>query len=108
MADSTQIFLILGLTLAAFAWGRFRYDLVALAALLATTLTGLVPANEAFLGFGHPAVITVAAVLVLSRGFERSGACRCDCRADTESRRAACMASAGAYRHGAGALGGDE
>jgi di/tricarboxylate transporter len=73
MADSTQIFLILGLTLAAFAWGRFRYDLVALAALLATTLTGLVPANEAFLGFGHPAVITVAAVLVLSRGFERSG-----------------------------------
>ncbi|MGB8713775.1 MAG: SLC13 family permease [Onishia taeanensis] len=73
MADSTQIFLILGLTLAAFAWGRFRYDLVALAALLATTLTGLVPASEAFLGFGHPAVITVAAVLVLSRGFERSG-----------------------------------
>lgn len=46
---------------------------MALAALLVTTLTGLVPDSEAFLGFGHPAVITVAAVLVLSRGFERSG-----------------------------------
>ncbi|WP_168013392.1 SLC13 family permease [Halomonas salinarum] len=73
MSDSTQVFLIIGLTLAAFIWGRFRYDLVALAALLVSTMVGLVPANEAFLGFGHPAVITVVAVLVLSRGFERSG-----------------------------------
>ncbi|WP_108447136.1 SLC13 family permease [Halomonas denitrificans] len=73
MSDSSQVFLILGATLAAFVWGRFRYDLVALAALLATVLLGLVPTDEAFYGFGHPAVITVAAVLVLSRGFERSG-----------------------------------
>ncbi|MBB3232610.1 SLC13 family permease [Halomonas stenophila] len=73
MADSTQVFLVLGATLAAFVWGRFRYDLVALAALLTSVLLGLVPTGEAFLGFGHPAVITVAAVLVLSRGFERSG-----------------------------------
>src|SRR5690625_1341188 len=73
MADSTLVFTLLGLTLAAFVWGRFRYDLVALAALLTAVLLGLVPAEEAFLGFGHPAVITVAAVLVLSRGFERSG-----------------------------------
>ncbi|WP_136248975.1 SLC13 family permease [Halomonas borealis] len=73
MTDSTQVFCLLGATLAAFVWGRFRYDLVALAALLSSVLLGLVPAEEAFLGFGHPAVITVAAVLVLSRGFERSG-----------------------------------
>ncbi|MCL7941005.1 SLC13 family permease [Halomonas sp. ATCH28] len=73
MADSTLVFIVLGLTLAAFVWGRFRYDLVALSALLGSVLLGLVPAGEAFLGFGHPAVITVAAVLVLSRGFERSG-----------------------------------
>ena len=73
MADSTQVFLVLGLTLAAFIWGRVRYDLVALSALLGSVLLGLVPAGEAFLGFGHPAVITVAAVLVLSRGFERAG-----------------------------------
>ncbi len=73
MTDSTLVFIVLGLTLAAFVWGRFRYDLVALAALLGSVMLGLVPGEEAFLGFGHPAVITVAAVLVLSRGFERSG-----------------------------------
>ncbi len=73
MADSTLVFIVLGLTLVAFVWGYFRYDLVALAALLGSVMLGLVPGEEAFLGFGHPAVITVAAVLVLSRGFERSG-----------------------------------
>ncbi|HSH47537.1 MAG TPA: SLC13 family permease [Halomonas sp.] len=73
MADSTLVFLLLGVTLAAFVWGRQRYDLVALAALLGAVALGLVPADEAFLGFGHPAVITVAAVLVISRGFERAG-----------------------------------
>jgi di/tricarboxylate transporter len=67
------VFIVLGLTLVAFIWGRFRYDLVALAALLGSVMLGLVPAEDAFTGFGHPAVITVAAVLVLSRGFERSG-----------------------------------
>lgn len=73
MADSTLVFLLLGATLAAFVWGHLRYDLVALGALLGAVALGLVPANEAFLGFGHPAVITVAAVLVLSRGLERAG-----------------------------------
>ena len=73
LAPSTLVFIVLGLTLAAFIWGRFRYDLVALAALLGSVMLGLVPAGGAFAGFGHPAVITVAAVLVLSRGFERSG-----------------------------------
>ena len=73
LTPSTLVFIVLGLTLVAFIWGRFRYDLVALAALLGSVMLGLVPADEAFAGFGHPAVITVAAVLVLSRGFERSG-----------------------------------
>ncbi|MFN2331349.1 MAG: SLC13 family permease [Halomonas sp.] len=73
MTDSTLVFIVLGLTLAAFIWGRFRYDLVALTALLGSVMLGLVPGEEAFMGFGHPAVITVAAVLVLSRAFEHSG-----------------------------------
>ena len=73
MAASTLVFIVLGLTLMGFIWGRFRYDLVAVTALLVSVMLGLVPAEAAFAGFGHPAVITVAAVLVLSRGFERSG-----------------------------------
>ncbi|QJQ94883.1 MULTISPECIES: SLC13 family permease [Halomonadaceae] len=73
MSDASLVFIVLGLTLAGFVWGRFRYDLVALTALLVSVMLGLVDADAAFMGFAHPAVITVAAVLVLSKGFERSG-----------------------------------
>ena len=64
--------LLAALTL--FLWGRWRHDLVAMAALLACVLLGLVPVEEAFAGFGHPAVITVACVLVLGHGLQSSGA----------------------------------
>ena len=67
------IFIILAATLALFITEYFRFDIVALLALLAVTLTGLIPMREAFSGFSNPAVITVAAVLVLSRGLENSG-----------------------------------
>ncbi len=69
--------LILGIltaTLALFLWGRLRHDVVALAALMACVVVGLVPAAEAFAGFGHPAVVTVACVLVLSHGLQTTGA----------------------------------
>ena len=71
-----QIFLIslLGLLVGFFVWERWRYDLVALAGLLIATLLGLIPPDEAFLGFGHPAVVTVAAVLIISRGLSNAGA----------------------------------
>ncbi len=72
--DQALVFAILFATLVLFVWGKFRYDLVALTALLLVSVTGLVPINEVFLGFGHPAVITVAAVLVLSRGLFNAGA----------------------------------
>ena len=68
------ILAILGATVAMFMWGRWRHDMVAMAALLACVLAGLLPAGSAFAGFGHPAVITVACVLVLSRGLQTSGA----------------------------------
>lgn len=57
-----------------FLSGRLRHDIVAMLALISCVLLGLVPANEAFNGFGHPAVITVAAVLILSRALSASGA----------------------------------
>ncbi len=64
---------ILGVTLVLFIWARWRYDVVAIFALLAVVATGLRPAQDAFLGFAHPAVITVAAVLVISRGLQNAG-----------------------------------
>ncbi len=71
--DQAVVFAILAGTLILFVWGRWRYDLVAATALLLVFLAGLVPADQVFMGFGHPAVITVAAVLVLSRGLLNAG-----------------------------------
>jgi di/tricarboxylate transporter len=67
------VFALLTLILILFIWGKWRYDLVALFALLVVAITGLIPAADAFAGFGHPAVITVAAVLVVSRALFNSG-----------------------------------
>ena len=67
------LFLIIAATIAGFVWGRLRYDVVAGLALLASVYSGIVPAGAAFLGFGHPAVITVAAVLVISQGLQNGG-----------------------------------
>ena len=68
------IFAILAATMALFLWGRFRHDIVALLALMACVVGGLVPAADAYAGFGHPAVITVACVLILSQGLQNTGA----------------------------------
>jgi di/tricarboxylate transporter len=72
--DQFTVLAILGATMGLFLWGRWRHDMVAIAALLAVVMTGLVPADAAFDGFGHPAVITVACVLILSHGLQTSGA----------------------------------
>ncbi|AQZ94543.1 SLC13 family permease [Halopseudomonas phragmitis] len=72
--DQLLVFAILGITVALFLSGRLRHDVVALAALLACVLSGLTPSEQAFNGFAHPAVITVAAVLILSQGLQTTGA----------------------------------
>lgn len=68
------IFAIIAGTIVLFLWGRLRHDIVALIALSATVLTGLVDGAAAFQGFSQPAVITVACVLVLSRALQVTGA----------------------------------
>ncbi|WP_028030553.1 SLC13 family permease [Gemmobacter nectariphilus] len=73
-AAQIAVFAILAATMALFLWGRLRHDVVALAALMACVVAGVVPAGAAFAGFGHPAVITVACVLVLSQGLQNTGA----------------------------------
>ncbi len=68
------LFGLLGLLVALLVWGRIRYDIVAFGTLMIAVLVGLVPAGEAFAGFGHPATITVALVLVASRVLADTGA----------------------------------
>ena len=72
--DQLIILVILIATAAMFLRGSWRHDMVALGSLIACVLAGLLPADQAFAGFGHPAVITVACVLVMSRGLQTSGA----------------------------------
>lgn len=71
--DQTIIFTILACTMALFIWNKWRYDVVAGIALMAAVYTGIVPAEHAFEGFAHPAVITVASVLVISQALQSSG-----------------------------------
>lgn len=66
-------FTVLGGAVAMFAWGRFRYDLVALGALLVGLLLGLVPAEAAFSGFKSDVVVIIASALVISAAIVRSG-----------------------------------
>ena len=71
--DQIILFSILGLVFVFLIWGRWRYDLVAFVALLAALLTGVIPTEQAFSGFGHPATVIIALVLVVSRGLSNSG-----------------------------------
>ncbi len=72
--DQIILFLLFGVVFGMLLWGRFRYDLVAFSALMAGVVLGVVPVDDAFAGFGHPATIVVALVLIVSAGLVRSGA----------------------------------
>ena len=71
--EQVAIFSILVGILILFVWGRIRYDVVAFMGLILSVFLGLVPAQNAFSGFSHQATITVAVVLILSRGLANSG-----------------------------------
>jgi len=71
-----QIFLF-GLLVFIFSlllWGKIRYDIVAIAALFIAFTVGVIPHENVFSGFSHPATIIVALVLIVSRGLSNSGA----------------------------------
>lgn len=67
------VFTTLLVILPLFVWDRIRHDIVALLALFTLVIAGTIPAEDAFAGFGHPAVITVAAVLIIGKALEFSG-----------------------------------
>ena len=72
-SDQATLFGLLFFVFVFLIWGRWRYDLVAFVALMIGLLTGVVPADQAFSGFGHPATVIIALVLVISRGLSNSG-----------------------------------
>lgn len=65
-------FVILGGMMALFLWGRLRYDLVAMLALMASLLAGTVRPEDAFAGFSDDIVIIVGSALVVSAAVARS------------------------------------
>ena len=71
--DQTILFSLLFVVFALLIWGRLRYDLVAFMALIAALVLGVVPKEQAFSGFGHPATVIIALVLIVSKGLSNSG-----------------------------------
>lgn len=74
MTDQNILFVLLFFVFALLIWGRWRYDLVAFSALLIAAGLGVIPTEQVFSGFGHPAVIVIALVLIISKGLSNSGA----------------------------------
>ncbi len=73
ISDQNQLFILLIGVFCFLVWGRFRYDLVAFSALLIALFWEVVPVEDAFSGFGHPATVVVALVLIVSKGLFNSG-----------------------------------
>jgi di/tricarboxylate transporter len=99
--DQITLFSLLGVIFALLIWGRIRYDIVAFGALVVAVGVGVVDQKHAFEGFGHPAVIIIALVLVVSRGLVNSGAIEAVARHLMDASRSlfshiAIMAGAGA------------
>jgi len=72
--DQIILFTLFTIFFGMLLWGRFRYDVVAFTALMVGVVLGAVPTDAAFSGFGHPATLVVALVLIVSAGLVRSGA----------------------------------
>ena len=73
MTDQHLLSITIVSLLGFFIWSKFRYDALAAGALVILIILGVIPANQAFDGFAHPAVITVALVLIISQGLKNSG-----------------------------------
>ena len=71
--DQTIMFAIFAMAMIFFVWGRIRYDVVALSALVVAVVLGMVPSSEAFTGFSQGAVVTVVLVLIISAAIKDSG-----------------------------------
>lgn len=71
--EQTIVFITLGSSLILFIWNKLRYDVVAFFALITLVIFQIIPSDQAFSGLSHPAVVTVAAVLIISKALQFSG-----------------------------------
>ena len=71
--DQAIAFGLMGVTVAFFVYGKLRYDLIALAALVAGALLGVIPADAMFSGFANELIWIIASALLLSAAIARSG-----------------------------------
>lgn len=69
----TFTFIILGVTIMLFMTNRLRGDLVALMALLAFVILGILTPAEALAGFSNSVVIMIAGLFVIGAGILRTG-----------------------------------
>ena len=72
-ADQAMAFALMGGAILLFIWGKLRYDLVAVLALVVGVLVGVIPEDKMFSGFSNDLIWIIAAVLVLSAAIARSG-----------------------------------
>jgi di/tricarboxylate transporter len=72
-AEVWLVLIIVAIAIVLFVTEWLRYDMVALLVLVSLAITGTIPGSEAIKGFGDPAVVTIASVLVLSGGLYRTG-----------------------------------
>jgi di/tricarboxylate transporter len=66
-------FVILGVTIAMFVWGRFSLDVVALSSLLALFLADVISVEEALSGFSNSTVVLIGTLFVVGEGLTRTG-----------------------------------
>lgn len=69
----TTLFIILGITIGMFVWGKFPPDVVALMSMLALYVFGVLDMQESLSGFSNPTVIMIAALFIIGEGLARTG-----------------------------------
>jgi len=74
MGDQLLVFFVIAAALTLFAWGRFRYDVIALSSVTLLVLAGVLDPSDVFQGFGNDAVLSVIAVMIVGRAIRLSGA----------------------------------
>ena len=73
MGQQVFVLAVVAVAFVLFMWGRLRYDIVGLSAMVVLALGGVLPTTEIFAGFANDAVLSVIAVMIAGRGLRAAG-----------------------------------